>query len=80
MGTFDDKLILPTAYDYLKDTICKFDNCKSKGLCEICQFGLLRAYAAIDSDHIGKLSREVEVLVKANKELREELRKERKTN
>jgi hypothetical protein len=77
---FNDKMIFPTTYCYLKDTICKAGNCMSKGLCEVCQYGLLRAYAARDSEHIGSLMKETEALVRANKELREELRKERQTN
>lgn len=78
MGTLRDKMILPNTYCYLKDTICKVGNCKNEGVCEVCQFGLLRAYAARDTDYIGELMREVEGLKKSNAELREELRKERK--
>lgn len=76
----DDKLILPNTYCYLKDTVCKFDNCNNKGLCDVCKYGLLRAYAARDSASIGKLMNRVAILEEANKELREELRNERRIN
>lgn len=73
MGTFDDRMIFPNTYCYLKDSICRVDRCISKGECSACPFGLLRSYAARDSDHIGELMKEVEVLVKANKELKKKL-------
>lgn len=69
----EDKLILPNTFCYLKDTVCKFDNCISGGVCEICKYGLLRSYASRDSARIGKLMNKVSFLEEANKKLRKEL-------
>lgn len=80
MGMLRDKMVLPNTYCYLKDTICRVGNCKREGVCEVCQFGLLRAYAARDSDYIGTLMEDVEELVKANKELKKELSDTKKVN
>lgn len=80
MGMLRDKMILPNTYCYLKDTVCRVDNCSSRGECDVCRFGLLRAYATRDSDHIGELMNKVASLEKDNNRLREEFRRERENN
>lgn len=76
----DDRMIFPNTYCYLKDSVCRFDHCISKGECSVCSFGLLRQYAARDSDHIGELMEKVEALEKANKKLKKELSDTKKQN
>jgi hypothetical protein len=49
-------------------------------MCEVCQFGLLRAYAARDSDHVGELMDKVASLEETNRKLRKELSKKKELN
>ena len=80
MGTFNEKMFLPNTYCYLKDSICRLDHCMSNGKCEVCQFGLLRSYAARDSDFIGELMKEIETLTEANKKFQKKIKEKERLN
>ena len=63
------ELIYPSAYDAMKAGPCRVGVCKHEGKCWLCEeYGLLRRYAARDTDRI----QELRALVK---ELADELSK-----
>ena len=59
-----DDMKFPSAYCYVKDKFCRVGVCKKGGDCETCEHGLLRAYAARDSDDRGVLFEETQLLRK----------------
>ena len=59
-----DEMIFPSTYCYVKDKFCRVGVCKKDGKCEECEHGLLRAYAARDSDNMGTLFDEAQSLRK----------------
>jgi len=59
-----DDMIFPSTYCYVKDKFCCVGVCKKGGDCETCEHGLLRAYAARDSDNMSTLYDEAQSLRK----------------
>lgn len=49
------ELLWPSTYCYVKERFCRVGTCKGDGKCEGCEWGLLRRYAARDTDRIHEL-------------------------
>ena len=59
MNSFDVELFWPATYHYVKDRFCRVGVCKHNGNCSDCEYGLLRRYAARDTDRINSLENQL---------------------
>lgn len=65
------KLIYPSTYHFLKASYCLVDVCKHNGDCDSCEHGLLRMYAARDTDRISSRQRLLEAATLVIERLKE---------
>jgi hypothetical protein len=59
MNNFKVELFWPATYHYVKDRFCRVGVCKHNGNCSDCEYGLLRRYAARDTDRINALENQL---------------------
>ena len=59
MNNFEIELFWPATYHYVKDRFCRVGVCKHNGNCSDCEYGLLRRYAARDTDRINALENQL---------------------
>ena len=59
MNNFNVELFWPATYHYVKDRFCRVGVCKHNGNCSDCEYGLLRRYAARDTDRINALENQL---------------------
>ena len=69
MNNFKVELFWPATYHYVKDRFCRVGVCKHDGKCSDCEYGLLRRYAALDTDTIHELQDDNDRLKHALKEV-----------
>lgn len=55
MNNFEVELFWPATCHYVKDRFCRVGVCKHNGNCSDCEYGMLRRYAARDTDRINAL-------------------------
>ena len=53
------ELFWPATYHYVKYRFCHVSVCKHNGNCSDCKYGLLRRYAARDTDRINALENQL---------------------
>ena len=59
MNNFKVELFWPATYHYVKDRFCRVGVCKHDGKCSDCEYGMLRRYAARDTDRIRALENQL---------------------
>lgn len=59
MNNFEVELFWPATYHYVKDRFCRVGVCKHNGNCSDCEYGMLRRYAARDTDRINALENQL---------------------